>query len=293
MRSWLFVPGDSEKKLKKALSCGADVLIIDLEDSVPVDAKPAAREISASFVAAGAGRSVPKLYVRVNAFDTGMTTSDLEAVMPSAPNGIVLPKACGRPDGDRLSALLDELETGCGLPRGSTTMLPIITETAASVMAAPTWNEPLARLGGLTWGAEDLSADMGVANPRDGDGAYGDVFRHARLMTLLAAGAGEIDAIDTVYIDFRDTDGLKNECDEAARDGFTGKLAIHPAQVPTINEAFSMPEREVADAEKVIAAFAENPDAGVVGLDGKMLDRPHLRRAERILARAARYAGGR
>ncbi len=291
MRSWLFVPGDSEKKLAKAQAAGADALIIDLEDSVALDAKPIAREVTARFLQAHGKEPSCALFVRVNAFDTEMTTPDLEAVMPSAPAGIVLPKACGRADGERLVQSLDGLETDCGLRHGSTCILPIITETAAGVLAATSWNSPLMRLAGLTWGAEDLSADLGIANPRNDGGVYTDVFRHARTMTVLAAGACECDAIDTVFVDFRDNDDLKRECEASARDGFTGKLAIHPAQVPVINEIFTVGERDIAQAQQVIDAFAANPAAGVVGIDGKMVDRPHLRRAERIVARAKNQAG--
>ena len=286
MRSWLFVPGDSEKKLAKALDSGADALIIDLEDSVALDAKPVARDITAEFLQSHRVSSPCTLFVRVNAFETELTTSDLEAVMPSAPAGIVLPKACGRPDGESLARILDGLETDCGLRHGSTHIVPIITETAASVLAAPSWNTPLMRLAGVTWGAEDLSADLGIANPRNNEGAYTDVFRHARATTVLAAGACECDAIDTVFIDFRDEAGLRQECEASARDGFVGKLAIHPAQVPVINEVFTVSERVLFEARQVIDAFVANPDAGVVSINGRMVDRPHLRRAERIVAMA-------
>lgn len=291
MRSWLFVPGDSEKKLNKGLSSGADALIVDLEDSVALDAKPMARQMAAAFLAANRESDGPALYVRVNAFDTGLTPADLEAVLPAAPAGIMLPKACGRPDGEKLAQMLDGLESDCGLHHGSTRMLPIVTETAASVLTVSSWTGPMPRLSGVTWGAEDLSADLGIANPRNADGRYTDLFRHARMSTILAAGACETDAIDTVYIDFRDDDGLRRECEEGARDGFTGKLAIHPAQVPVINEVFSVSPQDLEEAKQVIAAFAGKPDIGVVGIDGKMVDRPHLRRAERILARAERQSG--
>ncbi len=288
VRSWLFVPGDSEKKLSKGFSCGADALIVDLEDSVAFDAKPQARQMAAEFLAANRDGGGPALYVRVNAFDTGLTQADLEAIVPGAPAGIMLPKASGRTDGERLAQMLDGLETDCGLHHGSTRMLPIVTETAASVFAVSSWTGPMPRLSGVTWGSEDLSADLGIANPRNDAGQYTDLFRHARLLTILAAGACETDAVDTVFIDFRDNEGLRRECEEGARDGFTGKLAIHPAQVPVINEVFSVSKRDLEEAKQVIAAFAGKPDVGVVGIDGKMVDRPHLRRAERILARAER-----
>lgn len=285
MRSWLFVPGDSEKKLGKALDSGADALIIDLEDSVAAASKPAAREICAAFVAASRETAAPALFVRVNAFDTGLTVADLESVIPAAPTGIVLPKAEGRPAAERLSDMLDGMEADCGLHHGATRVLPIATETAASVLAAATWNAPLARLAGITWGAEDLSADLGIADPRDKAGVYTDVFRHARAMTVLAAGGAQTDAIDTVFIDFRDEAALTAECEASARDGFVGKLAIHPAQVPVINRCFTPDDETVAEARAIVEAFAGSPDTGVTSINGKMVDRPHLRRAERILAR--------
>ncbi len=292
MRSWLFVPADSQKKLEKALIAGADALIVDLEDSVAKEAKPAAREMAGKFISANRASKGPALYVRINPLDSGMASADLDAVMPSGPAGIVLPKACARQSGEQLANMLNGYEARRGIEVGSTSILPIITETAASVTAIASWTGPMPRLSGLTWGAEDLSADLGIANPRGNAGNYTDVFRHARLSTIVAAGACETDAIDTVYIDFRDETGLRRECEDGARDGFTGKLAIHPAQVPVINEVFSVPERDLEEAKRVIAAFADNPDAGVIGIDGKMVDRPHLRRAERILARAKGQKAG-
>lgn len=289
MRSWLFVPGDSSKKLEKALSSGADALILDLEDSVAMASKPAARELAAAFLRDNRTTAGPALYVRVNAFDTDFISADLAAVIPAGPDGIVLPKAEGRQACERLSQMLDRLETEQSAGN-AIRILAIMTETAVSVLAAPSWNVPLARLCGLTWGAEDLSADLGIAQPRDQDGVYSDVFRHARLMTVLAAGACQTDAIDTVFIDFRDEDGLRDECARAARDGFTGKLAIHPAQVPIINQAFSVSDEAIAEAKRIVEAFQHAESTGVVGIDGKMVDRPHLRRAERILARADQQA---
>ncbi len=288
MRSWLFVPGDSQKKLDKALKSGADALIVDLEDSVAPAAKPTARQLTASFVAANRKTAAPSLFVRVNALDSGLIAEDLAAIMPAAPAGIMLPKAPGRDACEKMSNQLDELERKHGLAAGATKLLPLVTETAASVLAAASWCKPHERLAGLSWGAEDLSADLGIANPRDQNGAYTSVFRHARMMTILAAGACETEAIDTVFIDFRDDDALRQECLDAARDGFTGKLAIHPAQIATINEAFSVSKDDLAGAMRIIDAFAKEPDAGVAGIDGRMVDRPHLRRAERIVARAAR-----
>jgi citrate lyase subunit beta/citryl-CoA lyase len=288
MRSYLFVPADSERKLEKGLVSGADGLIVDLEDSVAAEAKPRARELAARFVAGTRADAPCRIFVRVNPFSSGMTEPDLAAIMAAAPHGIVLPKAEGMESARRLAAMLDLLEEETGIPKGSTAILPIITETAAGVLAAPSWSGTFSRLAGVTWGAEDLSADLGISAPRDGEGRYTDAFRHARTMTILAAGACRTEPVDTVFVDFRDEDGLARECAGSARDGFTGKLAIHPAQVPVINAAFSVPAEAVAAAEAVVAAFQRAGNPGVVAIEGRMYDRPHLNRAERILARAAR-----
>jgi len=287
MRSLLFVPGDSEKKLEKGLSSDADVLIVDLEDSVAPERKPLARKIAADFVQAARGQTRSLIYVRVNELDGGLTDDDLAAVIPAAPNGIMLPKCCGAPDAVRLSAKLRVHEAEAGIADGATAILPIITETARSLQAATSFNEPIARLSGVTWGAEDLSADVGARETRDERGLYTDLFRHARTMTILAANAVQAAAIDTVFVDFRDMDALAAECAEAERDGFTGKMAIHPAQVPVINDAFTPSGTSIAQAKSIVQAFADAGNPGVVGVAGKMYDRPHLRRAERLLARAA------
>ncbi len=287
MRSLLFVPGDSERKLAKGLSSAADVLLIDLEDSVALANKPGARETTTAFVAANRTADAPRLHVRVNAFDTGMTGEDLAAVMAAAPHGIMLPKCAGADDIRRLAAELDRLETEHGLPAGSTQIIPIITETAASVLGALSYRDTFPRLAGVTWGAEDLSADIGAHVTRDESGRYTDVFRLARAMTVLAAAATAAPAIDTVYVDYADADGFAAECRDALRDGFTAKMAIHPVQVPVINAIFTPSAETVAEAKAIVAAFAEAGNPGVVGIGGKMYDRPHLRRAERLIARAA------
>jgi citrate lyase subunit beta/citryl-CoA lyase len=289
MRSLLFVPGDSERKLEKGLSAGADVLIVDLEDSVAADRKQAAREIAGHFVREQAASA--RIYVRVNELDGGMTDADLSALIPSRPAGIMLPKAVGSADIERLSEKLRVHEAEAGLPDGSVRVIALITETARGLLAAPTLRHPLPRLAGLTWGAEDLSADIGAREVRDASGRYTDVFRHARMMTLLAATASETAAIDTVFVDFRNMEALRAECEEAERDGFTGKMAIHPAQVPVINAAFTPSAEAVEQSRAVIAAFAAAGNPGVVGIGGKMYDRPHLRRAERLLARAGSSSG--
>ena len=286
MRSMLFVPGDSERKQEKALGSGADVLILDLEDSVALAAKPRAREVAAAFLRAQASAGGPLLYVRVNDLSTGQTDDDLAAVMPARPAGIMLPKANHADEVTMLSARLRVHEAENGIEDGATRILPLITETAAGLLAAASHGRPQPRLSGLTWGAEDLSAAIGARSARDGDGRYTDLFRHARTMTLLAASAAGAAAVDTVYPDFRDEAGFRRECAEAERDGFTAKMAIHPAQVPVINEVFTPSKASVAQARAVVEAFRTAGDAGVVAIDGKMYDRPHLRLAERLLARA-------
>ena len=289
MRSLLFIPADSEKKLEKGFASEADAVIVDLEDSVAPQSKTAARRIAADFI----GRHRPEhltVYVRVNDLSTGLTDDDLAALVPAGPDGVMLPKSNGGRDVQQLSAKLRVHEARSGLPDGAIKILPIVTETAAGVLAASTYTGASARLAGLTWGAEDLSAAVGARAARDEAGRYTDVFRLARAMTLLAASAAEVDAIDTVFPDFRDMAAFETECVEAERDGFTGKMAIHPAQVPVINAAFT-PSREAMErSASIVAAFEAAGNPGVVGIDGKMVDRPHLRLAERLLARA-RAAG--
>ena len=286
MRSLLFVPGDSEKKLEKALASGADVLIVDLEDSVAGARKDAARDIAEGFIRESRKKTSARLYVRVNDFDSGMTDGDLAAIIGARPDGIMLPKCAGSADVVRLAVKLRVNEAEAGLPDGSTAILPIITESARALLAASTFNAPLSRLAGVTWGAEDLSADIAVRQVRDDAGRYTDVFRFARMSAILAASAAETAAIDTVFIDFRNAAALAAECAEAERDGFTGKMAIHPDQVATINEAFTPSDEAIEESRAVVEAFAAAGNPGVVGIGGKMYDRPHLRRAERLLARA-------
>ncbi|MDP4021034.1 CoA ester lyase [Methylobacterium sp. NEAU 140] len=288
MRSLLFVPGDSRSKLDKALGSGADALIVDLEDSVSSGSKEAARSISAAFLAEAAMRDVrPLLFVRVNDLATGLTDEDLEAVMRSAPDGIVLPKAVGGRDIRDLAGRLDRAEARNGIAPGRTRILPIATETARGVLAIGTIPDASPRLCGVTWGGEDLSADIGAEANRDGAGRYTDPYRHARLMTLLTAAAAEVDAVDAVFTAFRDADGLAGECRAARRDGFVAKMAIHPGQVPVINAAFGASPEALQEAREIVALFAADPQAGVLGLNGRMIDRPHLRRAQRLLARNA------
>ncbi|MFP1633980.1 HpcH/HpaI aldolase/citrate lyase family protein [Zhengella sp. ZM62] len=291
MRSLLFVPGDSQRKMDKGLASAADILLIDLEDSVALAAKPDARKLTADMLAANGGAHPGRLFVRVNALDTGLTGDDLDAVMAARPAGIMLPKCNRAADVMALDALLTDAESAHGLETRSTRLLPIITETAMAVLNAHTYAaSPLPRLAGMTWGAEDLSADLGARTNRDSHGAYTDAFRLARTVTLLAANAAGTAAVDTVFPAFSDMNGFERECRDAERDGFTAKMAIHPAQVEVINRVFTPSPEAVAESRAVVGAFEAAGNPGVVGIDGKMYDRPHLRRAERILARA-RAAG--
>lgn len=286
MRSLLFVPGDSERKLEKGFGAGADVVIVDLEDSVAPQNKAAARAVAARFIAERRGQTTSAIYIRVNDLSTGLTDDDLAALVPVKPDGIMLPKSNSGQDVQQLSAKLRVREAENGLPDGTIKIVPIITETPAGVLAAATYAGASARLAGLTWGAEDLSAAIGARSARDEHGRYTDVFRHARLTTILAAGAAEVAAIDTVFPNFRDMAAFAAECAEAERDGFTGKMAIHPDQVPVINAAFTPSAAAVKQSAAIVAAFGAAGNPGVVGIDGKMFDRPHLRLAERLLARA-------
>jgi citrate lyase subunit beta/citryl-CoA lyase len=287
MRSLLFVPADSARKLDKAMSSGADALIIDLEDSIALDGKAGARAAAAAFVKeATASAARPYLMVRVNGLQTGLIDADLDAIAPAKPDAIMLPKAEGGAAVIHADAKLAVREAKNDLPEGHIKILPIATETAAALFVAGTFAGARTRLIGLTWGAEDLSAELGARANRDGEGRFLDPYRLARTLCLAGAAAAAVPAIDTVFVNFRDSEGLRRECREACRDGFVGKMAIHPAQVPIINEVFTPSAEAIAHAESIIAAFAAAPGAGVVGIGGVMYDRPHLARAKQLLARA-------
>jgi len=287
MRSLLFVPADDAKKLDKAMACGADALIVDLEDSIPAQGKAQARMRAAAFIGeAGKVAQRPRLLVRINGFATGLADADLDAVVPARPDAIMLPKAQGGPEVVRADAKLSAREAIAGLPDGSIRIVAIATETATALFLAGTYGGASARLEGLTWGAEDLSAELGAETNRDGEGRFLDPYRLARALCLAGAAAARVQAIDTVAVDFRNAAALRQESEEARRDGFTGKMAIHPAQVPIINEVFTPSAAALAEARTVIAAFEANPDRGTVGIDGVMYDRPHLERARQLLARA-------
>jgi citrate lyase subunit beta / citryl-CoA lyase len=294
MRSLLFVPADSTRKLDRAMTSGADALIVDLEDSIALDAKVRARESAAAFLrdtVATAQR--PYMMVRVNGLQTGLTDADLDAIAPALPDAIMLPKAEGGASVVHADAKLAVREAKCGLPDGHVKILPIATETAAAMFVAGTFAGASARLMGLTWGAEDLSAELGARANRDAQGRFLDPYRLARTLCLVGAGAAGVPAIDTVFVDFRDSTGFRRECEEACRDGFAGKMAIHPAQVPIINEAFTPSAEAIAHAQSIVDAFAAAPGAGVVGIGGVMYDRPHLTRAEQLLARSSSPGVGR
>jgi len=288
MRSLLFVPADSAKKLDKAMTSGADAIVVDLEDSIAPDGKARARDSAAAFVkAAVATKTRPTIMVRINGLQTGLTDPDLDAIAPAKPDAIMLPKAEGGASVIHADAKLTVREAQNGLPDGAIKILPIATETAAALFVAGTFAGASARLIGLTWGAEDLSADIGAQANRDAQGNFLDPYRLARALCLAGAAAATVPAIDTVYVDFRDSAGFRRECEDACRDGFVGKMAIHPAQVPIINEVFTPSAAAIERARAVVAAFAANPGAGVVGIEGVMYDRPHLARAEQVLVRAA------
>jgi len=292
MRSFLFVPADSPKKLDKAMASGADAVIVDLEDSIAYDGKAQARESAAAFLkAAVPAKARPYLLVRVNGLQTGLTDADLDAVAAAKPDAIMLPKAEGGASVIHADAKLAVREAINDLPDGHIKIMPIATETAAALFVAGTFAGASARLLNLTWGAEDLSAELGARTNRDPQGHWLDPYRLARALCLAGAASAQVPAIDTVFVDFRDSDGFRGECEEASRDGFLGKMAIHPAQVPIINEVFTPSAKAVEHARAVVEAFAAKPGAGVVGIGGLMYDRPHLARAEQLLARAAAAKG--
>ena len=287
MRSLLFIPGDSPRKLDKGLTSGADVLLLDLEDSIAPDGKAAARETTLAFLReAQPVAQRPHLYVRVNGIDTGLIDADLDTVLAGKPDGILLPKAEGGASIVHLDTKLTAREPMHGISGGATAILALTTETAKAMFLAGTYAGASPRVAGLTWGAEDLSAELGAEANRDAGGNFLDPYRLARTLCLVGATAAQVPAIDTVYVDFRNEAGLKRECEEARRDGFAGKLAIHPAQIPVINEVFTPTAAALAHAQAVIDAFAAAGGAGVVGIGGVMYDRPHLAKAKQLLARA-------
>ena len=286
MRSLLFVPGDSTRKLEKGLGSEADALIIDLEDAVDHANKQQARATTSGFLReARQGGTTKPLFVRVNGLSSGLTDPDLAAIVGSRPNGVVLPKTVGGADVKVLAERLGHWEAQLGVPAGETKIIAIATENARGLFAIGTLAEGGRRLIAATWGGEDLSADIGAQTNRGDDGLYTDPYRLARSFTLLGAAAAGVDALDAVFTNYRDLAGLEQESRLAKRDGFVGKMAIHPAQVPIINAAFTPTVEAITYAQAVIDAFAAEPGMGVVGLEGEMLDFAHLRRAHRTLGR--------
>lgn len=274
LRSLLFVPGDRPDRMEKALAAGADAVILDLEDSVVPANKPEARRAVADFLI---GHQTAPLWVRINPLGGPEADKDLAAIVAGRPDGIVLPKAEGGASVSDLAHRLTE--------RGnvSAMILPIATETPAAIFSLGTY-AGVKRLAGLSWGAEDLPAAVGSASAREEDGRYTPPYELARSLTLFGAAAAGVAPIETVFPDFRSLDGLAAYCARARRDGFTGMLAIHPGQVSVINAAFTPSEAEIAHARAIVAAFEANPGAGALSLDGRMIDRPHLLQAQRILA---------
>jgi citrate lyase subunit beta / citryl-CoA lyase len=284
IRSMLFVPGDSEKKLAKATAGDADALILDLEDAVTADRLPFARELVRDYLAGRRNQSRQQTWVRVNPLSTPQSLVDLAAVVAGGPDGIVVPKVESCADVIRLDHYLTALEQRDDIPGGSIRIIPVATETPKAVFALNGYANCSPRLAGLTWGAEDLSAAIGAATNRDDSGEWTLTYRLARSLCLMAAHAAEVQAIDTLTADFRDHERLRREVRNARREGFSGKLAIHPDQIAAINEGFSPDAAELQHAQAVVDAFASAGGAGAVQLDGKMLDRPHLVQAQRVLA---------
>jgi citrate lyase subunit beta / citryl-CoA lyase len=285
-RSWLFAPGDSERKLEKAAASTADIAIFDLEDAVVEAEKPRARAMVAAFMnAQPEDRS--RLWIRINPVQGSHALADLAAVMPSRPGGIMLPKARGRADVDVLDHYLSALEVAAGIERGSTKVIALVTETAEGMFTTGSY-AGAPRLVAMTWGAEDLADAIGASENRNADGSYGFTYELARSLCLLGAAAAGVSAVETIHGDFRDDAGLRKRAEQVRRAGYRGMLAIHPAQVEIINEAFTPRAEELAAAQEVVDLFAANPGAGTIGFKGAMLDRPHLARAQALLELAGR-----
>jgi citrate lyase subunit beta / citryl-CoA lyase len=282
LRSLLFVPGDSERKFAKAQESGADVLILDLEDSVARGQKAQARAHVASLLDK-AGSRAWSFFVRINALDTGLTLDDLAAVVKPGLDGVLVPKANGAEDIVRFGHYLDAFETRAGMTVGLVRMAVVATETAKAMFALHTYAPAHPRLTALTWGGEDLAAALGATENRE-EGGWTFPYQIARTQCLFAASAAEVTAIDTIHADFRDIEGLERDCRRSRRDGFLGRMAIHPDQVVTINRSYTPSEAEIAHARRIVEAFAANPGAGTLGLYGKMIDIPHLKAAQKTLA---------
>lgn len=283
LRSLLFVPGDSERKFARAKDCSADALILDLEDSVAPPQKAAARAHVAGLID-GAPKRNWLFIVRINALDTGLALDDLAAVVKPGLDALLIPKVNGAADLERVGHYLDALEARAGMSQGSVKLASVATETAKAMFALGSYAPAHPRLIALTWGAEDLSAALGATDNKEPDGSWTFPYELARAQCLFAASGAEVAAIDTLFADFRDAEGLEIDCRRSRRDGFVGRLAIHPDQVPVINRCYAPSEAEIAHARKIVAAFEANPGAGALGVDGKMVDLPHLKAARKTLA---------
>jgi citrate lyase subunit beta / citryl-CoA lyase len=285
-RSWLFAPGDSEKKMTKAMEGEADIVLIDLEDAVAPDNKANARPMVHDFIKANQQQR-HRLWVRINPFDGPHTLVDLAAVMPARPGGIMLPKVYGRSDVEKLDHCLSALEVAHGIEEGSTPVIVLITETAEAMFHTGDY-KGAPRVVALTWGAEDLADSIGASSNRNPDGSYSFTYELARSLTVLGAATAGVTAIETISADFKDLEALRQRAEKVRRDGFRGMLAIHPAQVDVINQAFTPTDEEVAEAQEIVAVFDANPGVGAIGWKGGMLDRPYLARAERLLRQAGK-----
>jgi citrate lyase subunit beta/citryl-CoA lyase len=286
-RSWLFAPGDSVKKMEKATAGPADVVIFDLEDAVTEDEKPAARTLIADLLGARSEADRTRLWVRVNPLDGPHTLADLAAIIPARPGGIMLPKSRGRQDVELLDHYLSALEVAAGIGPGATKVIVLVTETAEAMFTTGTYRGA-PRVVAMTWGAEDLADAVGASENRNADGSYGFTYELARSMCLLGAATAGVLPIETIAGDFRDLDGLRARAEKVRRDGYRGMLAIHPAQVDVINEAFTPSIGELEAAQEIVDLFAANPGVGAIGHRGAMLDRPHLARAKALLRTGGR-----
>jgi citrate lyase subunit beta/citryl-CoA lyase len=285
-RSWLFAPGDSERKMEKAAASPADIVIFDLEDAVSPEEKPKARTMVRDFLQAQADGH-ERLWVRVNPLDGPHTVTDLAAIMPGRPGGIMLPKARGRADVELLNNYLTALEAAFGVEAGSTQVIALVTECAEAMYTTGDY-AGAPRLVAMTWGAEDLADSLGASENRNPDGSYAFTYQLARSLCLIGAATAGVAPIETIQGDFRDLEGLRKRAEQVRRDGYRGMLAIHPAQVDVINAAFTPTAEEVARAQEIVDIFAANPGVGAIGYKGGMLDRPYLARAQALLKLAGR-----